>query len=88
MQFNTPIPLSTPGGIDRKLNTSHEIWVADIYDECILGMDFLQKHECLVDLKKGILLINKEDIPVVKGRVPAAPSCCQVVFESTVTLPP
>ena len=61
--------------------------MADIYDECILGMDFLQKYECLVDLK-GILKINEEEIPFVKGRVPTVPSCCRVVSESTVTLPP
>ena len=42
-------------------NMSQKIWVADVYDECILWMDFLQKHKCLVDLKKGILQINKED---------------------------
>jgi hypothetical protein len=61
--------------------------VADIY-ECILGMDFLQKHECLVDLKKRILQIGEEDIPVVRGRMPATPSCFRVVSEGAVTLPP
>ena len=37
--------------------------------------------EARVPGKKGILQINKEDIPLVKGRVPAALSCYRVVSE-------
>ena len=57
------IPIRAKGVLEVSTgswNISHEIWVADIYDECMLGMDFLQKYECLVDLKKGILQINNE----------------------------
>ena len=31
--------------------TSHTLWVADITDECIIGLDFLRKHDGLVDLR-------------------------------------
>ena len=72
-------PIQAKGVLEVSIgrwNTSHDILVADIYDECILGMDFLQKYECLVDLKKGRLQINKEEIP----RVPAVPSsCCRIM---------
>ena len=71
------------------LTAAHEIWVADIiYDECIIGMDFLQKYKCLVDLKEGVLQIENEEILLVRDRSPTAPTCCRVVSESTVTLPP
>ena len=61
--------------------------MADIYDECILGMDFLQKYECLVDLKNKILQIGNEEVLLIKGRRPD-PTCCRVVSEMAVTLPP
>ena len=32
----------------------HQMWVADITDECILGLDFLERHGCQVDLKQGV----------------------------------
>ena len=84
-------PIQAKGLIELSignLKTPHEIWVADIYDECILGMDFLQKYECLVDLKKKILQIGNEEVPLVKGRRPSTPTCCRVVSETAVTLPP
>ena len=27
-----------------------ELWVADIHDDCIRGLDFLQSNDCLVNL--------------------------------------
>ena len=41
-----------------------DMWVAKIADECILGLDFLQQHECRVDLKDGILHIGTEQVPL------------------------
>ena len=32
-----------------------ELWVADIHDDCILGLDFLQSRDCFVNLKDGAL---------------------------------
>ena len=48
------------------LLVSQELWIVDIQDECILGLDFLQSHNCLVDLKSGALTIGEEDIPLKK----------------------
>ena len=84
-------PIQAKGLIELSignLKTQHEIWVADVYDECILGMDFLQKHECLVDLKRKILQVRNEEIPLIKGRRSTIPSCCRVVSQTAVTLPP
>ena len=84
-------PIQAKGLIELSignLKTQHEIWVADVYDECILGMDFLQKHECLIDLKKKILQVRNEEIPLIKCRRSTMPSCCQVVSKTAVTLLP
>ena len=42
----------------------YQIWVADITDECILGLDFLRQHKSSVDLRKGILYLGEEEIPL------------------------
>ncbi len=38
-------------------HAEQQVWVAEIADECILGLDFFQQHNCRVDLKEGILHI-------------------------------
>ena len=45
-------------GIGR-LKMSHNMVVADIKDECILGTDFLTPHGCVVDLKDSVLTIRE-----------------------------
>ena len=50
----------TIGGCRRP----HKLWVADITDECILGLDFLQQHQSLIDLNAGMIHIGEEDIPL------------------------
>jgi hypothetical protein len=40
------------------------LWVAGIHDQCILGLDFLQSHNCQVNLQKGILTIDGEETPL------------------------
>jgi len=52
-----------------------ELWVADIHDECILGLDFLQTHNCQVNLKDGSLIIGEEEIPLRKSQATVEPVC-------------
>jgi len=52
----------------------HQMWVADITDECILGLDFLERHGCQVDLKQGILLIAEEEVPLQQPRKDTEPN--------------
>ena len=65
-----------------------ELWVADIHDDCILGLDFLQSHNCLVNLKDGSLTIGGEEIPLKKQPATTEPTCCKVVLAERVRLPP
>ena len=65
-----------------------ELWVADIHDDCILGLDFLQSHNCLVNLKDRALTIGGEEIPLRKQPATTEPTCCKVVLAERVQLPP
>ena len=65
-----------------------ELWVADIHDECILGLDFLQAHGCQVNLKEGSLIIGEEEVPLKKPKATIEPSCYKVVLTEGVRLPP
>ena len=44
------------------LDLPHQVVLADTKDKCILGFDFLKKHECLVDLKKSMLSIHNQQL--------------------------
>ncbi|GBM86030.1 hypothetical protein AVEN_30526-1 [Araneus ventricosus] len=46
----------------RKFN--HRIYVADITDPCIIGLDFLQKFNFTVDLEKNEIRTGGEEIPL------------------------
>ncbi len=66
----------------------HELWVADITDDFILGLDFMVNHDCLVDLKDGILCIKEEEIPLQGPGEIWPPTCDRVVAGGSVTVPP
>ena len=67
--------------------TSHEMWVAEIADECILGLDFLQCHDCQVNLKEGVLHIGNEEVPLQKPSI-SEPACYRCCAKTSVTIPP
>ena len=62
--------------------------VADIKDECILGTDFLTPIRCVVDLKNSVLIINNEQIPLLRPKQMTTPTCSKVTLDSTMDLPP
>ena len=67
--------------------TKQEMWVAKIADECILGLDFLQQHDCQVDLKEGVLHIGDEEVPLQQPRA-TEPTCYRCYSTTSVTIPP
>lgn len=50
-------------GIGSKM-CDHQVLVADIADEFILGMDLLRKFGFTLDLKQGALRMGNEEIPL------------------------
>ena len=67
---------------------SHRMWIADIQDRCILGMDFLEPQKCLINLKEKTLQIGDEEVPLEKQRQDAPRMCCRAILDQTVSLPP
>ena len=78
----TTVPL-TVGTFQAK----QRMWVANIADECILGLDFLQQHNCQVDLKKGVLHIGNEEVPLQQSQATET-ACCRCYTATPVTIPP
>ena len=67
---------------------AHKMWVADIQDSCILGMDFLEPHNCLINLGDRTLHIGDEEVPLKKPQQEDSRVCCRVILDQTVNLPP
>ena len=70
------------------LQMSHEMLIADISDECIIGLNLLEPYGCQVNLKEGILIIGDQQVPLRKPRVGACAACCRVTQGDCVELPP
>ena len=49
---------------------SMTIHVANITDNCILGLDYLKARKAVIDLSQGVLVINDT---IVKGKYKYAP---------------
>ena len=63
-----------------------QMWIADIHDQCILGLDFLAPQGCLVNLRNNSLWIGGEEVPL--QRLNSQPkSCCRVILDKTIDLP-
>ncbi|GBN95539.1 hypothetical protein AVEN_195752-1 [Araneus ventricosus] len=45
----------------------HRVYVADITDSCILGLEFLQKLKFTVDLEKNEMRTGSEKISLLSG---------------------
>ena len=57
----------------------HPMWIADIKDECILGLDFLERHHCLVNLKESSLHVGAQEFPLRKASLKSEPTCDRAV---------
>ena len=43
------------------------MWVADIQDKCILGLDYLECDDCIVNLKDSSLRVRQQEFPLRKS---------------------
>ncbi|GBN29169.1 hypothetical protein AVEN_88190-1 [Araneus ventricosus] len=91
------ISLNTATGekaeIHNKLNATiesesrkfhHDIYVVDITDSCILGLDFLQKFNFILDLEKNEILTVGEEIPLFSASVQHSKLCSVLAKERTI----
>ena len=63
------------------------LWLARIHDQCILGLDFLQSHDCQVNLKEGNLTTDGEETFLRGSTATQEQSCCRVVLSKGVRIP-
>ncbi|CAG5023448.1 unnamed protein product [Parnassius apollo] len=47
----------------------HNVIVADIMDDCILGLDFMRNNCCEIDVKKGVFKCGQEEL-FMEGALP------------------
>ncbi|GBL81193.1 Retrovirus-related Pol polyprotein from transposon 412 [Araneus ventricosus] len=62
----------------------HKIYVADITDPCILGLDFLQKFNFTVDLEKNEIRTGGEEIPLFSASAEHSKLCSVLAKEKTI----
>ena len=86
----TPIPCLGKGWFELQVQgvkLRHEMWVADINLEAILGFDFLERHDCSLNVRDGELQIN--DYPESPySDEEEEPQLIRVVAAQTVDIPP
>lgn len=64
--------LAVDGCVDLQIQVdsvvvNHEVVIAAISDEGILGLDFLNRHRCRIDVSKNEMIINGETISGTEG---------------------
>ena len=65
-----------------------QIWIGDIHDQCILGLDFLSPQGCLVNLKDNSLWMGDKEVPMQRlNPQPTLRPCCRVILERSIDLP-
>ena len=68
------------------VKTCHNVIVAGIKSQAILGMDFLTKFKCTLDLNKSCLRIGDAKLPLW-NEFSAKPNCCRLTVADHVTIP-
>lgn len=79
------------GKIDTKVKCGsktfqHRVYVADITDTCILGLDFLQKNDFTVDLEKNEIRTKGEEIPLLSSAANKSEPC-PVIARQKIIIP-
>ena len=64
-----------------------DVVIADLgYQSAILGLDFLEDQNTVLEVQSGTLLID--DVPVLLYRERAQKGCCEIRVHETLTIPP
>jgi hypothetical protein len=69
------------------LNVAHDVWIADIENECILGLDFLISNDCVVDVQESCLRIGRDEIRFKRMTATKKPVCRRVMVAETWLVP-
>ena len=65
----------------------HDVWIGDITEDVILGLDFMTLHRCQLDLEHSSICVGGEYVSLLyNGKRDA--ECYRVVVSTAVTIPP
>jgi dUTPase len=67
--------------------TYQDVWLAEITDPCIIGLDFLAGNNCRVDVAGALLQIGEVAIPMLQKKQNGL-RCCRVVATQNIKIPP
>jgi hypothetical protein len=71
------------------IDVNHNIYVADIDEEGLLGFDFLHKYKCNINLNSNKLIVhNPQDQSEQKNDANIANVCHRVAVRETTVIPP
>ena len=59
--------------------TKHDVWVADINEEGIIGLDYLMVNNCQVDLGGKLLYVGSDEVPLFSESQPLSNSLSCIV---------
>jgi hypothetical protein len=68
--------------------TVHDVWVAEIENECILGLDFLIPNNCVVNVAEACLHIGSKEVRLKQMTASRKPVCRRVVVAENWSVPP
>ena len=71
-----------------KRKVEHEIWLADIDNDGILGVDFLKANDCDLMLSESYLSIWGKQIPCYGTESLVPPTCCKITVPEYLEVPP
>ncbi|CAB3992131.1 Retrovirus-related Pol poly from transposon 412 [Paramuricea clavata] len=72
------------------LETGQDVWIAEIENKCIFGLDFLGPNGCIVDVLDGCLRIGTEEIQLQQlgsRESREQPRCWRVYVAETMAIP-
>lgn len=84
-------PIRNKGNLEIRIGATavnHDVWVADIENECIIGLDFLSLNCCLVDVPGQCLRIGKDEVPLKRTYLESTPGCRKVLLAESCVIPP
>ena len=67
--------------------TEHDVWLADIVEEGIIGLDYLMANNCQVDLARKVLHIGNDEVRLFNQVQSAVNGLSRIVVRRTIAIP-
>ena len=64
--------------------TTHNVWVTNIVEEGVIGLDYLVPNNCQGDLGGKLLYLGNDEVPLFSDSQPQLKSLSRIVVQRTV----